>query len=388
MGRIWTWIKSPGVMAFAAIFGIALAVYQGFFYERKPELTVRVDALSPVFDIHQPVGGLSISYGGEDLRSAKKTLWVLKATISNTGNAELRKGDYDDRAPLGLEVRLAEVVDQPTVHTSNAYLSENLRVVPEKHSVRLTPVILEPGDSLELTLLLLGPESNRPEIVPVGKIAGLRGIVYLGPNAPEDSTSVWRQSIQGDSLLVHPIRAIIYFFGTLLFLSLFAALAIAVTSPFRTWKEHREKQSRQTQMREYRRHGELGRAQRFLIDIYIEKGADNLKRVARVIRKLEAVEDSVRLLEEKGATEEEIKKFFNRTIFFPQYMSESVEKDLRAAQLLEGDEVNKKLNGNLPAALEELSAFLKIDLVKEDQYAMEFVSLQGARIVTVDPDPA
>lgn len=59
-------------MAVVALVSIGIAIYSGFFYEKKATLNATISNLSPVFDVVKPVGGLDISYGGVNLREAKK----------------------------------------------------------------------------------------------------------------------------------------------------------------------------------------------------------------------------------------------------------------------------------------------------------------------------
>ncbi|SFL87388.1 hypothetical protein [Variovorax sp. OV329] len=373
MQRIWIWVKSPGVMAAVAIFSIALAVYQGFFYERKPELTVKIDALSPVFDIHQPVGGLSVSYSGEDLRSAKKALWVFKATISNTGNAELKKGDYDEKAPWGLDVLNAQVVDHPTLVTSNAYLEKNLLIEAGKNSIKFSPVIFEPGDSAEITLLLLGPEAVKPEVRVAGKIAGIKSILLVGPNSPEDGLSVWRQAIRGDSFWVHLVRGVVYFILTFAILILLIVSSLGVSSAVDSLKEKRHKAERQARIREYRRHSELGKVSRYLMDVYMDKGADEFTRLARAVEDRLEREATIARLQESAVPNEVIQPVIDRAYptsphFFNSYFGERIDKELRTAKLLEGDQLDEKLAKGFGDAIKDLAEFLKIDLKKRDVY--------------------
>ncbi|MDG0852182.1 hypothetical protein [Roseateles puraquae] len=101
---LWEFIKSP---ACAAILGLAgllsgllLGVY-GLVAERQGQLKVSLVSISSVFDVHQPVGGLDVSYEGRSLRSAKKALWSLSLVVPNSGNAGIRRNDFDVRSPGG-----------------------------------------------------------------------------------------------------------------------------------------------------------------------------------------------------------------------------------------------------------------------------------------------
>lgn len=284
MKKFWRWLLSPAVAGFIGIVGLVLAVYTAFFYERKPELAVSVDALSKVFDLYRPVGGLEVSYAGENLRSSKKNLWVLTATVKNVGNAEVRKVDYDDKSPLGLEIGGAVIAERPTLKTTVNYLGENLAVSFTGNQIVFSPVILEPGDAFEITVLLLGSESAKPTVTPVGKVAGIKTISLTTPETPTPNRSIWRQSVEATSPWVHLIRGPIYMFGTLLSLILVGVAIAALMSPISKIQERRKVAQRQAQLREYRQHEELRKESRYLIDQYVASGEAGLARVARYLR--------------------------------------------------------------------------------------------------------
>ena len=115
-------------MAIVSIFSVGLAVYQGFFYEKRGQISIYLDPPTRVFDLHQSIGGLEVSYGGEDLRKKNETLWIVNVSIRNTGNAEIRKGDYDEQVPLGLAIDEGQIVDAPKLRTSVNYLQQNLKI--------------------------------------------------------------------------------------------------------------------------------------------------------------------------------------------------------------------------------------------------------------------
>jgi hypothetical protein len=173
--RFWRALTTPNGATVLTIVGLGTAFYFSVFYERQGNLVIRVDSLSRVLDVHQPVGGLEITYGGENLRTSKKTLWVLNATIFNRGNAAVRKGDFDEAVPLGFVVDDAVPAEQPRLSSSVEYLRKNVQATAKGQLVALTPAVFEPGDGVHLALLLLGPEATKPQLSASGKVVGQRG---------------------------------------------------------------------------------------------------------------------------------------------------------------------------------------------------------------------
>lgn len=362
MKKFWNWLFSPPVAGLIGIAGFVFAIYTAFFYERKPELTISVDSMSRVFDLYQPVGGLEVSYAGEDLRSSKKNLWLLTTTIKNTGNAEVRKGDYDENAPLGLNIEGAVIAEQPTLKTNTTYLEKNLKIITSDNSISFSPIILEPGDSFEITTLLLGSGSSKPSISTLGKLAGVRSIAISTPENPTPSKPVWQQAVDASSWWVHPVRWIIYFFGPILSIGLSIAMFEAIANPLRRIKNQRLIADRQRRIREYRQYEELGKESRYLIDEYVAKGEAGLIPVARYLKTYNRRRSLVEVLVGK-LDDKEVDKLVRAATPFRRGDAET-ENNLKAIKLAEGEGAHIEVSAALREALADLCLFLDIDLDK------------------------
>lgn len=362
MKKLWHWLISSAVAGIIGIMGLILAVYTGFFYERKPELSVSVDTLSKVFDLYRPVGGLEVSYAGENLRSSKKNLWVLTATVKNVGNAEIRKGDYDEKAPLSLEIGGAVIAERPVLKTNVDYLSKNLIASSTETRVTFSSVILEAGDSFEVTVLLLGSESAKPTVSPIGKLAGIQSIALITPETPSKDKSVWYQAVEATSFWVHPIRAFIYFFGAIFSLVLVGFVVVTVTSPFEWNRSRKDAAERQKRIREYRQHEELSREARFLLDQYGADGAEGLATVAKYMSSYARQRSLIETLTGK-MDEREIEGIVRSTVPISR-LETTFEAKLKTAQLVEGKGLDLKVSERLQDTLNDLCSFLKIDINK------------------------
>lgn len=360
MKKIWGWLISPAVAGVIGFVGLALAIYTAFIYERKPEISISVDAMSKVFDLYRPVGGLEVSYAGENLRSSKKNLWVLTATIKNVGNAEVRKADYDDKVPLGLEIGGAVIAERPTLKTNVDYLAKNLGISVTESRLFFSPVILEAGESFEVTTLLLGSESAKPSVAPIGKLAGIKSIVLSTPESPSPGKSVWSQAIEATSVWVHPIRWFIYFFGPFFAIGLLVALFAFVMDPFEKLKDQKKVTERQRRISDYRQYEELGRESRYLINEYVAKGRAGLAPIARYLRMYARRRALLETLTGK-LDEMELEKLVRYAAPYRQG-EDATEDCLKSVKLAEGDGVHVKVSGELREALADLCRFLDIDL--------------------------
>lgn len=285
LSRSWEAIKSPASMAILAIVGFGFAIYTAFFYEKRGELRVSIDALTRVFDVYQPVGGLEISYAGENLRSAKKALWAASFTISNPGNAEIKKGDFDDQVPFGVLVEGADIVETPTIKTSVEYLSRNLKTTTKKDSISLSPIILEPGDEIQVGMMLLGSESARPTLKAIGKVAGIKTISIRSIEQKEADKGTWKTAIEGGETLVHIVRFLLYGAGGLFVITLIFAMGFWLSSPFRALKDKIERDKRRDKVISYQTSESNSKIDQALLQIYIDKGENALQETSFILKR-------------------------------------------------------------------------------------------------------
>lgn len=383
MKKIWLWLISPAVAGIIGIVGLALAIYTSFFYERKPDISISIDAISKVFDLHRPVGGLDIYYSGDNLRSSKKNLWVLTATVKNTGNAEIRKSDYDEKAPLGFEVVGAVVAELPVFKSSIDYVGKNLTVNYASNSVSFSPIILEPGDSYEVTVLLLGADAVKPYLKPIGKLAGVKSINLFTPENPSSGKSIVLEAVDATSLWVHPIRWLFYFFGTFVVIALIVALVSSVSLPFERRREREMQVRRQKQVQGYKRHEGVSPGARYLMDRFVVDGQNGLAPVAEYLK----IHNERRVLFDElvgKLDQEKLTDLVCRT--FPLgRKDEETEKSLRAEKLVEDDGALARVVDGLKTEFDDLCDFLEIDPEKigiyqdyDEQY-MNLISVKYTR---------
>lgn len=281
LSKIWNWIKSPGVMAAVALISIGIAVYSSFFYEKKPILNAAISNLSPVFDVVKPVGGLDISYDGVNLREAKKSLWSTEVTLRNDGNVGIKKDDFDSAAPVRLIVRGAQIVDRPSIMASNTYLANYVKVIVVGDYIEISPIIMEPGDSIAINFLILGADNARPDVQVQGKVAGIKSINLTNADSSSDGPSLWQKITGATSIWIQIARAPVY---CVLFISLLVCFALTmalITVPFDALKNRKAKAERAEQIREIRRENVFDQRMNALADEYVENGFYPISEVAK-----------------------------------------------------------------------------------------------------------
>ncbi|CAH0216390.1 hypothetical protein [Pseudomonas brassicacearum] len=380
MKKMWSLIKGQGFMALLALVGFGLAIYTGFFYEKKPHLVFTVSQPTKVFDIHQPIGGLDISYAGESLRGGQKNLWVMTVVLRNEGNSEVRKGDYDDRDPVGLTLKNGQLLEQPTVQSDSTYITKNIELARDGNSVHFGPIIVEPGESLTLNLLVLGNEATKPEIVPIGKVAGTSGIDV---RSSEDKTKsgVMRDMFYAERWWVQGLRGLAYTFLFVAGMLILTGVPQVFAIPFQASRDKRRKAERRGQMDRYRPGQPLSAQGRILTTIYIDKGFSALRRTYQAIAEISARQHAIEKFK-TSLTEEQFqdvdKKYFSlsRDTIFQIERLEKVGlvnvRDMPLGQLT-----------NFLAEIESLCVHLDIpvtDLSKEDPEEVEYHEFSTVRV--------
>lgn len=362
--RFWEDWKFQAVMAVLAVVGVGVAVYTGFFFERKSEITVTIDSESPVLDIHQPVGGLQISYAGEDLRTSKKSLWTMSITVQNTGTASIKKGDYDDRAPLGIDIVGAKILERPTMNASKAYLQEQATLNVKDHTVTWTPVILEPGDTIKLSLLLLGTENIKPTLVPIGTIADTRPMRLIQADEKPRETTLWKRIVGADSWWIQPLRALVYFLVGAVSLLILTAVAVSLTELPQGIKAKIDKDQRRKFASGF---NAATTAEQLIRDLYVDGGEEPLLQIAKTMRDINARETlSTQLFDAK--VEPKTSAHILGTIYPTLGRDEDALLSLRLlrkAGLMTGKGMDVAVDDKVKDALDSAANYFHVDLTKE-----------------------
>lgn len=155
------------VGAILGILAIIVTIILFFIQRRKKSLTYEIISRTSVLSASDEVSGkLQILYQGEAVR--KVNLLVLK--LANTGNVPITTLDYEREVSFIftdcekiLSAELSEV--QPTNLAAE--------IVTKEKSVSLKPILLNPGDSIILKLLISGFD-NKIEID--GRVVGVKSI--------------------------------------------------------------------------------------------------------------------------------------------------------------------------------------------------------------------
>jgi len=259
----------------AVAFGV-VAVHTDLVVDRRPKLEFSIVTDAPVLDVREQVGDLAILYGGLDIQKAHKSLRVIVLRVENNGRADILNGSYDDRAPLGFELRDGVLLRAELISCSNQYLSDTMTVTMKgETSATFPPVILEAGESFTIKLLVLHSQVSRPAIRPVGKVAGIRDIVLsnttLGPKEPGLVTRSYSGTVgvQALRLLGYPITL--------------ALMLLAVVAPIAALSDAASRRRRQRLVEAFKRKAS-GSASRLPDRIFMDFVGLGLSHIARLYK--------------------------------------------------------------------------------------------------------
>lgn len=161
-----TWWIAPTI----TFLGVASA-YVFFWLNRKANskvITYQVNTNQPLVSNQQGWEDLVVQYAGQAVAQPR----VISMRFENRGAVELRPADFDQE---GLGVRL-ESREATIVSSSVLFVGADAsqRVLEskdhERDAVSLPPTLLNPGDALEVRLLVDGPGS----VSPWGRLAGFK----------------------------------------------------------------------------------------------------------------------------------------------------------------------------------------------------------------------
>ena len=171
-------LKSPIGALLLALLGLILAIYTGWFNDKKTELSVVVEASSTVISQSASLPGLEIRLDGQAIDQSKTPMQELLVGIWNSGDTTIRQVDFDPSAPVGFRVEGGRVVHVALEKASNSCLKGTVKPARgDDNAVTLNSAIFEPRDSVTVKVLILQGAGSRVSISPLGKIAGTPEVV-------------------------------------------------------------------------------------------------------------------------------------------------------------------------------------------------------------------
>jgi hypothetical protein len=213
------------------IIGIALALYVSSIQDNNPKIKFDILTNTNVIDLKEDVSKLELKYNGNTIGKDNHTLKILTLKIINNGSKNILKSDYDSENPLGFYLKYADIIETPQlISASSNYLFDNIKVSSAtKNEYTFSTVIIEKEEYFIVKILTLCEKNKNPEIIPIGKIAGVRNIsVEESYHNNVNKKSIWHQVIDG-TIFIHILRLIFYVFSFIIIILIIVVPAIAIS---------------------------------------------------------------------------------------------------------------------------------------------------------------
>ena len=259
-----------------------------FLTLREPETRVTFEIISAtdVLDLSRSLKDLRIEFRGQDLQEQGLNLKVVKINVANTGETHIRAGDYSN-IDWGIRVVGGQVIEAKVdrSNAANVISTNDLRYIGSD-TIGFPKIVFDKRDAFAIELLLLHPNDAEPDIVPIGKIAGVKNFDLDPPPLPGQAVGFVGQAFGGSSRVL-AVRSGVYFFGSIIiFFAIVFGLVGAATMLDSVKARLRRKRVLQTEAikqidRVSIRDG--------LIDLYGSTGLSGLRRLSDIVAEPSAI---------------------------------------------------------------------------------------------------
>jgi hypothetical protein len=151
-----------------------LSFYLAFYpLEQNPELTFYQKSKLDLLAIDDPVEELKIVINGHDVGEKNLGLKVYKFKLINNGKKDIRKIDYAEEVPFGLQIHDGKMARIDVINTTNGVLSRNLINKQNNDSTKIlfNKIFFGKQDYVILDIWVEYSRDKNPSLYPTGKIA-------------------------------------------------------------------------------------------------------------------------------------------------------------------------------------------------------------------------
>ncbi|MHA7963536.1 hypothetical protein ACX93W_05265 [Paenibacillus sp. CAU 1782] len=226
-----------GIIGFVITLASTGFAFFTFYYDKVAQLTVKVVNETDVLDVFQPVNELLITFQGKDIQEENINLKIMNIRLENTGNIDILESYYDSNLEWGIMLEDASIIEVRIIDSNSEYLRNGIGGYKTNDNfVSLNKVIFERAKFVQFELLIIHSNNETPKISTIGKIVGMDRINVVLNNEKDSDTPFFKVLFQGN-IMVHLIRAVIYFFCFVLLVSVIAL----ISSVFSNAKEKSKK---------------------------------------------------------------------------------------------------------------------------------------------------
>ncbi|KAA6340335.1 hypothetical protein EZS27_011785 [termite gut metagenome] len=256
-----------------------MTIYSFFLPNKKIDLRYEIIANTNVLDFNADINKLEVYYDSTNLKQTQENLRIYTVKIINNGKQDIVKGDYDDNAPLGIQINSGEIIEQPQlIQTSNDYIKHNLNFIDyQKDRISFSQVILEASEYYIVKLLVLHKKDTIPEIISFGKIAGQKNIDVVNAIDVKEEVTFWGRVFFGN-IWVQVLKLLIYLAAWIIII----IVIVGIASSIGTYQEKKRKikvvdEFKKLEMYEYTRMDNA------IFDRYKEWGPSSFKKMRTLL---------------------------------------------------------------------------------------------------------
>ncbi|MCI0811035.1 MAG: hypothetical protein J4O10_05755 [Chloroflexi bacterium] len=225
------WAKDHRSGTFAGLtfaVSVSLALFFGLsnLGEPDPKLTYEILRETDVLDVRTPVEDLQITFQNEDIQGENLNLRIYAMRVINNGEVDILQTQFDQDQVWGLQVIDGRVIEARPIEASSSYLNEKSNPqVRGENIVEFGKAIVEKGQFFAFNMLVVHSKDVTPEIVSLGKIAGIDEIVVTRVPVKVEGPGFLSDLFAG-GWAVQLVRAILFLMGAAVILGLFAAAVL------------------------------------------------------------------------------------------------------------------------------------------------------------------
>jgi hypothetical protein len=177
MRGIWEIVAGiSGILAVA----VAVFVFMQGRSEQSKKVEIQLIASSTLVDaaVSGAARGIEILYAGHKIPNYA----LLQLRVVNVGGQPIRSADYETPIEIGIQ-NVSEILSAE--QTSADPPGMNATPFVSGKTIQMPPVLLNPGDSITLTVGVVPMPGVTPGIAPLGRIAGVKRIDFRSSIVPE-----------------------------------------------------------------------------------------------------------------------------------------------------------------------------------------------------------
>lgn len=254
----------------------AIAGLYSYLYKEKPKIDFNIISEANLVDIYKPLQELKIFFKGDDIQDKNLNLRIYTLRIENNGGVDILQNFYDQKDIWGIGIKDGEFVEARLMASNSDYILKRLQPNLKENTLQFEKIIFETGKFFVLEILVLHNKDFMPELVPLGKIAGIEKIIPAKVWLQKDTKTFFADLLYG-SLIVHILRAVIYLTIIIVLIIIFVVLT--------TFVEDLQKKIRKKKIGPYLKSipPPAGTGEDFIYNAYIYYGIESLRTLKHVL---------------------------------------------------------------------------------------------------------